>query len=225
MKSPAPRVRLTVFLAALIAFSSAGAQSILIPMDLEQTDHLKAYGVAYWVLEQGVNVEWLLNYRGGGFLVPATSALEHLCRLRGVAYQTIGAGDVAAIYSDIETANMERVMLEKAPKVAVYVPPNFQPWDDAVTLALEYASANIRVNAICPGIVDTDMGGELIEYIAGIEGVSLEEARRSLASEVPLQRHGMPEEIAEVVAFLASSKASYITGAAIPVGGGLVAGL
>jgi len=108
-------------------------------MDLEQSNHLKAYGVAYWVLEQGVNVEWLLNYRSGSFMVPATPALERVCRLRGVTYEVISAGDAAAIYGEIESANMERVMLEKAPKVAVYVPPNFQPWDDAVTLALEYA--------------------------------------------------------------------------------------
>ncbi|RJP76966.1 MAG: asparagine synthetase B [Candidatus Zixiibacteriota bacterium] len=118
---------------------AASAQSLLVPMDLEQSNHLKAYGVAYWVLEQGVNVEWLLNYRSGSFMVPATPALERVCRLRGVTYEVISAGDAAAIYGEIESANMERVMLEKAPKVAVYVPPNFQPWDDAVTLALEYA--------------------------------------------------------------------------------------
>lgn len=108
-------------------------------MDLEQSNHLKAYGVAYWVLEQGINVEWLLNYRAGSFLLPAVDALERVCRLRGVSYQIVSAADVSSIYADIEANNMERVLLEKAPKVAVYVPPNFQPWDDAVTLALEYA--------------------------------------------------------------------------------------
>jgi len=131
---------LTVILVFLLILTqSSWAQSILIPMDLEQTDHLKAYGVAYWVLEQGVNVEWLLNYRGGSFLAPATSALERVCRLRGVTYQTISSGEVASIYGEIESSNMERILLEKAPKIAVYVPPSFEPWDDAVTLALEYA--------------------------------------------------------------------------------------
>jgi hypothetical protein len=134
-----PKGRSAILATILLIFSVARAQSILIPMDLEQTDHLKAYGMAYWMLEQGVNVEWLLNYRGGSFLVPATSVLERLCRLRGITYQAIGAGDAAAIYGEIESSNMERVLLEKAPRVAVYVPPNFQPWDDAVTLALEYA--------------------------------------------------------------------------------------
>jgi hypothetical protein len=128
-----------IILGLLVLASTVGAQSLLIPMDLEQANHLKAYGVAFWVLEQGVNVEWLLNYRGGSFLIPATSALERVCRLRGVTCQTVSAGDVASAYNTIEANNMERVLLEKAPKVAVYVPPNFQPWDDAVTLALEYA--------------------------------------------------------------------------------------
>ncbi|MFH1861528.1 MAG: asparagine synthetase B [bacterium] len=108
-------------------------------MDLSQPNHLKAYGVAYWVLEQGVNVEWLLNYRGGSFLIPATNALERLCLLRGVSCETVNSSQIAAIFANIEGGNMERILLEKAPKVAVYVPPNFQPWDDAVTLALEYA--------------------------------------------------------------------------------------
>jgi hypothetical protein len=123
----------------LLLVSAAYSQNLLIPMDLQQVNHLKAYGVAYWVLEQGVNVEWLLNYRGGSFLIPATEASERLCRLRGVTYQAVSGGDVATIYTTIENNNMERVLLEKAPKVAVYVPPNFRPWDDAVTLALEYA--------------------------------------------------------------------------------------
>jgi len=115
--------------------------------------------------------------------------------------------------------------LGATPDTSAYTASKFAVIGLTKTLALEYASSNIRVNAVCPGIVDTDMGGELIEYVAETEGVSLEDARRSLASEVPFHRHALPEEIAEVVAFLASSKASYITGAAIPIGGGLVAGL
>ncbi len=131
--------KIGLMLLLLAGVSRAGAQSLLIPMDLTQTDHLKAYGVAYWVLEQGVNVEWLLNYRSGSFLMPASSPLERLCLLRGVSYELKSASEVAAIYDEIENNNMERILLEKAPKIAVYVPPNFQPWDDAVTLALEYA--------------------------------------------------------------------------------------
>jgi hypothetical protein len=128
-------------------------------MDLTQTDHLKAYGVAYWTLEQGVNVEWLLNYRGGSLLIAASSPLERLCRLRGVRYEIIGAGETAAIMGEIEQKNMERILLEKAPLVGVYVPPNFQPWDDAVTLALEYAE--IPYDKLFDEEV---LGGKLTQY-------------------------------------------------------------
>jgi hypothetical protein len=114
-------------------------QHCLIPMDFAQTDHLKAYGIAYWAIEQGINLEWLLNYRGGSFLVAVFPGLESECRIRGVKYEIISATEMNNIYSTIESENMERVLLEKAPKIAVYTPPTTQPWDDAVTLALTYA--------------------------------------------------------------------------------------
>ena len=115
------------------------AQRILIPMDLTQTDHLKAYGITFAALKEGYNVEWLLNYRGGSFLAPAEKDIAELCRLRGVKFETVDAGRVADIYATIEDNNMEVVLLEKAPKIAIYTPPNKEPWDDAVTLALTYA--------------------------------------------------------------------------------------
>jgi len=108
-------------------------------MDLKQTDHLKAYGIAYWTLERGINVEWLLNYRGGSFMMDYYPAIERECRLRGVAYSVISGPEVAEVYATIEQENMEVILLEKAPAIAVYTPPNKQPWDDAVTLALTYA--------------------------------------------------------------------------------------
>ncbi|MCZ6818210.1 MAG: asparagine synthetase B [Calditrichaeota bacterium] len=108
-------------------------------MDLKQTDHLKAYGVAYWALERTMNVEWLLNYRGGSFMLEYYPAVERELRLRGVAFQNIGAGDAARVYAEIEQGNMDVILLEKAPKIAIYTPPNKQVWDDAVTLALMYA--------------------------------------------------------------------------------------
>ena len=119
--------------------SSASADSLLIPMDLKQTDHLKAYGLAYWVLEHGLNVEWLLNYRDGSFLMRHEEVIVREARLRGVTFEVVSGTQVAQIYHTIENSNMENVLLEKAPKVAVYTPPNTQPWDDAVTLALTYA--------------------------------------------------------------------------------------
>ncbi len=123
----------------LIFTINGWAQYLLIPMDLTQTDHLKAYGVAYWSLKRGVNVEWLLNYRGGSFLIENFPGLEQECLIRGVKTERVDAATVNQIYATIEQENMERVLLEKAPKIAVYTPPNKQPWDDAVTLVLTYA--------------------------------------------------------------------------------------
>ena len=119
--------------------SSAQGQKLFIPMDLKQTDHLKAYGVAYWALDHGVNVEWLLNYRSGSFLLDDQAEIERECRVRGVAFSTVGGSELAQMYADIEAGNMEVVMLEKAPEIGIYTPQNKQVWDDAVTLALTYA--------------------------------------------------------------------------------------
>ncbi len=127
-----------VFFFILGAFSARG-QKLLVPMDLSQTDHLKAYGVAYWVLERGINVEWLLNYRGGSFMIGYDEGAVRQCRIRGVKFELLDGSTVAGVYSTVEENNMEVVLLEKAPSIAVYTPPNKQPWDDAVTLALTYA--------------------------------------------------------------------------------------
>lgn len=114
-------------------------QKIIVYMDLPQSDHLKAYGVAYWILERGINVEWLLNYRGGSFLVDYNPEIERELRLRGVSSAVLQGSQTAQVYAIIEEENMEVVLLEKAPSIAVYTPDNKQPWDDAVTLALAYA--------------------------------------------------------------------------------------
>jgi len=118
-----------------------GQSKMLIPMDLKQTDHLKAYGIAFWVLQHNGEVDWLLNYRGGSFLADYSNVLARECRIRGVFFEPASATDAASMYAEVqrENNNMDVVRLEKAPKIAVYVPPNFKPWDDAVTLALEYA--------------------------------------------------------------------------------------
>ena len=115
------------------------AQKMLIPMDLVQKDHLKAYGIAYWVLEREINVEWLLNYRGGAFLLDSYGFIEQECRIRGVSFEPVNPLIMVDIYGAIELNNMDVVLLEKAPKIAIYTPPGKQPWDDAVTLALTYA--------------------------------------------------------------------------------------
>lgn len=118
------------------------ASYILIPMDAgKQANHLKAYGITYWVLQNDIEVEWLLNYRGGSFMVKHYGTIEEECIIRGVTYQVIAdvqANQIRSQISDPEI-NQEVVKLEKAPKVAVYTPEGKQPWDDAVTLVLTYA--------------------------------------------------------------------------------------
>lgn len=122
-----------------IFVATGWGQKILIPMALKQTDHLKAYGVAFWALERSMDVEWLLNYRGGAFMLDYYPAIERELRLRGVAFSNIDGSQASQIYAEIEQGNMDVVRLEKAPKIAIYSPPNKQVWDDAVTLALTYA--------------------------------------------------------------------------------------
>ena len=106
-------------------------------MDQNQTDHLKAYGIVFRVLNSGYKAKWLLNYRGGSFVVP--SIAENECYEEGVKFQKISGSDWARISATIENNNMEIMELEKAPKIAVYSPDHTQPWDDAVTLVFEYA--------------------------------------------------------------------------------------
>lgn len=131
--------RVLLLCAAVIAITGIASGKTLIPMDLTQTNHLKAYGVAYHALQRGENVEWLLNYRGGSFLLEDDPATTRDCSLAGVNWEPRSGSDAAAILDEIEHGNMELVLLEKAPRVAVYVPPTNDPWDDAVRLALEYA--------------------------------------------------------------------------------------
>ncbi len=121
--------------------SSVFAQpaDVLVPMDLVQTDHLKAYGVVHRLLQQGGRAEWLLNYRGGSFLVPAGERVLRDCRLNGVAYEPVTGSALAQIRAVIDRENMESVKLERPTRLAVYAPPASEPWDDAVRIALEYA--------------------------------------------------------------------------------------
>ncbi|HPR27141.1 MAG TPA: asparagine synthetase B, partial [Lentimicrobium sp.] len=117
------------------------AAYLLIPMDKVQKNHLKAYGIAYWTLQQDVEVSWLLNYRGGSFMFRHHPSLEAECLIRGVSFQVIADVQADAILAEISdpAVNMDEMRLQKAPKIAVYTPKNKLPWDDAVTLALTYA--------------------------------------------------------------------------------------
>ncbi len=126
----------------MVFTGQAYASYILIPMDAEsQKEHLKAYGIVYWSLERQVKSKWLLNYRGGSFLLPDSEEIKKECQIRGVSFEVISDAATEQILLEISSPsqNMEAVSLEKAPRIAVYSPKGNQPWDDAVTMVLTYA--------------------------------------------------------------------------------------
>lgn len=134
--------KFAVFLILFLFVSKGFASYILIPMDADtQKNHLKAYGITYWSLEKDVKVKWLLNYRGGSFLLPDSEAIQRECKIRGVSFEIISDTKTEQILKEIASPskNMEAVVLEKAPKIAVYTPQGKLPWDDAVTMVLSYA--------------------------------------------------------------------------------------
>ena len=154
------RLKLTLLL--LFAFSTtAHAMQILIPMDESQKNHLKSYGIAFWLLKQKQEVQWLLNYNGGSFMFQYSQDAERECKVRGVSYETISDAAANAIITQIQdpAANLNAVKLLNAPKIAVYSPKTKQPWDDAVTLVLTYAEIPYDV------IFDDDvLSGKILEY-------------------------------------------------------------
>lgn len=148
---------LLLLLYSFISFSAF----ILIPMDEQQKNHLKAYGVTYWILKNQQETSWLLNYRGGSFLSQYSALLEKELKVRGVSYEVVADAKVTNILSEISNTevNMEIVKLEKVPKIAVYSPKSKLPWDDAVTMVLTYAEIPYDV------VYDEEiLGGKLPEY-------------------------------------------------------------
>ncbi|MEJ5245059.1 MAG: asparagine synthetase B [Bacteroidota bacterium] len=153
--------KISVIIILFLSAISLKSQVMLIPMDLAQTNHLKAYGLVYWALNQGIQSEWLLNYRGGSFLMDYHDRVATECRIRGVSFEAISQSKADEILSYVrsEGVNMDAVRLEKAPKIAVYVQPGNAPWDDAVRLALEYAEVKYDV------VWDEEvLAGKLKEY-------------------------------------------------------------
>ena len=124
---------------AMLRAAPLGAQHLLVPMDDQQQNHLKAYGIAFQALKAGNKVEWFLNYRGGSFLLLDEPGTRRKAALDGVTAQPMGDGELAGVRREIAAGNMDAVSLEKAPRIAIYAPPKSPPWDDAVTLALRYA--------------------------------------------------------------------------------------
>jgi hypothetical protein len=155
---------LKILFIALISLGAAeisNAQRVLIPMDGSQTNHLKAYGVIFNHIDAGESGMWLLNYRGGSFLTSATNDIVRKSRLKNVSIETISESEAASIISEVEqpNVNMAAINLEKSPNIAVYTPPDALPWDDAVTLALDYAEIPYDK------VYDTDvLNGALDDY-------------------------------------------------------------
>ena len=152
--------KIILFILLLVAFN-ADASYLLLNMDAAQKNHLKAYGIAYWTLQNNVEVDWLLNYRGGSFAIKNAKTIENECNIRGVSYEVVADAQYNSILEEIANpeANMDIVKLEKAPKVAVYSPKSKMPWDDAVTMVLTYAEIKYET------IYDEDiMAGKLLLY-------------------------------------------------------------
>ncbi|OFY67570.1 MAG: asparagine synthetase B [Bacteroidetes bacterium RIFCSPLOWO2_02_FULL_36_8] len=135
------KIRFLLFILFAILSKDIFASRILIPLDESQKNHLKSYGIAYWILAKGEHVDWLLNYRGGSFMMEYHQSLENELIVRGVSYLVISEAQVTSILNEIADpeVNMDIMGLDKAPKIAVYSPKSKQPWDDAVTLVLTYA--------------------------------------------------------------------------------------
>ena len=151
---------LVLYLFLILFSAQSRASQILIPMDENQSNHLKAYGISFYLLENDIIIDWLLNYRGGSFLTPHLTSIEEELILRGITYEVLADGQVSKIKNMISSpeVNMEIVQLEKAPKIAVYTPGGKQPWDDAVTLVLEYAEIpydKIYDSAVVMGVLPT----------------------------------------------------------------------
>ncbi|MCF6133183.1 asparagine synthetase B [Flavobacterium wongokense] len=151
-----------LYIFLLLVSISMKANFILLPMDdTTQKNHLKAYGITYWALDKQYKASWLLNYRGGSFLLPDVPEIRKECQIRGVSFEVLSDAEEQSILADISSPsqNMESVVLEKAPKIAVYSPPGKQPWDDAVTMVLTYAEIPFKI------VYDEEvLGDQLVLY-------------------------------------------------------------
>ncbi len=154
-------MRLLLVLSLILLSRLASANYIFIPMDEKQADHLKAYGISYWILKNELEVDWLLNYRGGSFMCKYLPGIQNELVVRGVSYEIISDAQANAIITEIASpaVNYDLMKLEKYPRIAVYTPKSKQPWDDAVTLVLSYAEIPYDV------IFDNEvMRGDLPKY-------------------------------------------------------------
>ncbi len=141
------KLKFFIIILCILSVTNLRSAHLLVQMDKSQKNHLKAYGITYWALQNGISVKWLLNYRGGSFLMPYKKEIENECKFRGISYEIIADVQASAILSEISSpsVNMDAVKLETVPKIAVYSPSGKMPWDDAVTLALTYAEIPYKI--------------------------------------------------------------------------------
>lgn len=228
LRERAPRSTLGRLLAAIVLAiawlfvtpAPARCQHLLVPMDDDQQNHLKAYGFTYNALKGGMKGEWFLNYRGGAFLLPDTPELRRRATLDGVTADAVDDGALSRVRAQIAAGNMEAVPLEKAPRVAIYTPPKSPPWDDAVTLALRYAGieyTTVYDDEVVGGDLSKydwlhlhheDFTGQLSKFYLAYRGApwfieqvqrNLEVAKRRGFANVPSLKKGVAENIRQFV--------------------------
>ena len=183
------KTRMFIFI-FLLCGVAAKASFLLLPMDdTTQRNHLKAYGITYWAIDKQYKVNWLLNYRGGSFLISDAPEIRRECQIRGVSFEILSDGQTQTILNEIASPsqNMESVALEKAPKVAVYTPDGKMPWDDAVTLVLTYAEIPYDV------VYDEEIKGN----IYCLTGIYSEELRGE-RNDIFLDTHAFGEDLIEI---------------------------
>ena len=210
----------------ILGLASGGVQleepeaHLLVPMDEAQSNHLKAYGLTYWVLEEGQSAEWLLDYRDGAFLLPDGEEVRREAAMRGVAVEEVASGELSRIRTEMSGDAMEAVELDTPPRVAIYTPPNTQPWDDAVTLVFTYAGIDYDMvwdPEVLEGELDEydwlhlhheDFTGQYSKFYATYAGAGWlqEEVERNEAvaaefgfSDVPALKQAVAEEIRDYV--------------------------
>jgi hypothetical protein len=208
----------------IAGFQNLKAAHILIPMDDEQSNHLKSYGVTFWVLQNGIESKWLLNYRGGSFLFKYYKEIETECLVRGVSYEVIADAKASNILNEIarEDVNMDALKLEKAPKIAVYSPKDKLPWDDAVTMVLTYAEIPYTViydEEIVKGELKNydwlhlhheDFTGQYGKFYAAYKNMSWYQSQVNNA-ELSAARLGF-EKVSDLKLFVAQTIRTYVKG-------------
>jgi hypothetical protein len=217
--------KITLFFVITLFFKFGFSSYLLVPMDEgKQKNHLKAYGIAFWVLQNDIEIEWLLNYRGGSFLIKYYSDIEKECTIRGVSFDVIADIQAQKIKQQISSpeVNQEVIKLEKSPKIAVYTPSGKMPWDDAVTMVLEYAEIpydkvydSAVVNTILPKydwlhLHHEDFTGQYGKFYAAYKNASWYQ-KNQIESEARAKRLGF-KKVSKLKAAVATNIKEFVAG-------------